>query len=154
MRGIADTSRGVASAAAMGLAACMYCGPGWSAAADEAVPKPRDASQDAELGEIIVTGSRIARPELERLQPTTVLDSQFLERRAYTNVLDALGELPQFSQPDMNAAGSAQSNFGLAQSFANLFALGSRRTLTLVDGRRFVPANSPSKGVIPARASP
>ena len=144
MPGVADTSRGVARAAAMGLAACMYCGFSWSAAADQVLPKPKDASQDAELNEIIVTGSRIARPELDRLQPTTVLDSQFLERRAYTNVVDALGELPQFSQPDMNAAGSSQSNFGLAQSYANLFALGSRRTLTLVDGRRFVSANSPS----------
>jgi iron complex outermembrane receptor protein len=144
MRGIADTSRGVAGAAAMGLAACMYCSPGWSADADQVLPKPKDAEQDTELTEIIVTGSRIARPEFERLQPTTVLDSQFLERRAYTNVVDALDELPQFSQPDSNAAAITQSNFGLAQSFVNLFALGSRRTLTLVDGRRFVPANSPS----------
>src|ERR1700721_2249243 len=113
-------------------------------AEDQVVPQTaRHPEKDEELAETIVTGSRIPRPELERLQPTTIIASQFLDRRAYTNVIDALNELPAFGQPDNSLVG-AQSAFGAGQSFANLFSLGSQRTLTLVDGRRFVPANSPS----------
>lgn len=112
-----------------------------SAAEDQSVPKP--AQVQDELQEVVVTGSRIARPELERLQPTTVLSSDFLDKRSYINVVDALNELPAFGQPD-NSLQGAQSSFGIGQSFANFFSLGSQRTLTLVDGRRFVPANAPS----------
>ena len=99
--------------------------------------------KDEVLSEVVVTGSRIARPESERLQPTTVITSDTLEKRAITNVVDALSELPAFGQPDNSLVGG-QSGFGVGQSFANFFSLGSQRTLTLVDGRRFVPANSPS----------
>jgi iron complex outermembrane recepter protein len=112
-----------------------------SAAEDQSVPKPKQ-DQD-ELQEVVVTGSRIARPELERLQPTTVVGSDFIDKRQYTNIVDALNELPAFGQPDNSLVG-AQSGFGIGQSFANFFSLGSQRTLTLVDGRRFVPANAPS----------
>jgi iron complex outermembrane recepter protein len=96
-----------------------------------------------QLSEVVVTGSRIARPESERLQPTTVITSDTIDKRAITNVVDALSELPAFGQPDNSLVG-LQSGFGVGQSFANFFSLGSQRTLTLVDGRRFVPANSPS----------
>jgi iron complex outermembrane receptor protein len=101
------------------------------------------ANKGQRLEQVIVTGSRIARPDLERLEPTTVISSEFIDQRAYTNVIDALNELPAFGQPDNSLVG-AQSGFGVGQSFANYFSLGSQRTLTLVDGRRFVPANSPS----------
>jgi iron complex outermembrane recepter protein len=101
------------------------------------------AEAEAALTEIVVTGSRIARPELERLQPTTVINSDLIDKRQYTNVVDALNELPAFGQPDNSLVG-AQTSFGVGQSFANFFSLGSQRTLTLVDGRRFVPANAPS----------
>jgi outer membrane receptor protein involved in Fe transport len=98
---------------------------------------------DESLDEVVVTGSRIPRPELERLEPTQVVTSDFLDKRSYTNVIDALNELPEFGEPDNSLVGG-QSSFGVGQSFANFFSLGSQRTLTLVDGRRFVPANSPS----------
>ena len=99
--------------------------------------------KDEALSEVVVTGSRIARPETERLQPTTVITADTLDKRGITNVVDALSELPEFGQPDNSLVG-LQSGFGVGQSFANFFSLGSQRTLTLVDGRRFVPGNSPS----------
>jgi outer membrane cobalamin receptor len=112
-------------------------------AEDQNVPKPAKPADDDDLKEIVVTGSRIARPDLERLSPTTVVTGDFIDKRAYTNVIDALNELPQFGEPDNSLVGN-QSGFGVGQSFANLYGLGSQRTLTLVDGRRFVGANSPS----------
>jgi len=112
-----------------------------AAAADQSVPAP--GKQKDELAEVVVTGSRIARPQDERLQPTQVVTGEFMDKRAYTNVIDALNELPAFGEPDNSLVGG-QSSFGVGQSFSNLYGLGSQRTLTLVDGRRFVPANSPS----------
>jgi outer membrane receptor protein involved in Fe transport len=112
-----------------------------AAVANEAVPAP--ANSKDELTEIVVTGSRIARPQDERLQPTQIVTGEFMDKRGYTNVIDALNELPAFGEPDNSLVGG-QSGFGVGQSFSNFFGLGSERTLTLVDGRRFVPANSPS----------
>jgi outer membrane receptor protein involved in Fe transport len=113
-------------------------------AADATGPAaPNSDSRKDELAEIVVTGSRIRRPELERLEPTQIVTSDFIDKRGYTNVIDALNELPAFGEPDNSLVGG-QSSFGVGQSFANFFSLGSQRTLTLVDGRRFVPANSPS----------
>ena len=118
--------------------------PAAAADADTAGPAaPNTNPRKDELAEIVVTGSRIARPELERLQPTQVITSDYIDKRSFTNVIEALNEQPAFGEPDNSLVGG-QSGFGVGQSFANFFSLGSQRTLTLVDGRRFVPANSPS----------
>jgi len=110
------------------------------ASGDQEVPVPA-ASKTQDLDEILVTGSRIARSTDERLQPTMVIDAQRIEDRQFINVADALKELPAFSTLG-NSLQGGQSQFSLGQSFANLFALGSNRTLTLIDGHRVVSANS------------
>ncbi|MGH8185608.1 MAG: hypothetical protein ACREUC_03530, partial [Steroidobacteraceae bacterium] len=58
------------------------------------------ALETEELMEVIVTGSRIRRPGFDTLQATLVTDSTELERRAYTNVGQALEETPGFMQSD------------------------------------------------------
>jgi iron complex outermembrane recepter protein len=98
-----------------------------------------------ELQEIVVTGSRIARPELDRLVPTTTIDSRTLDARGYLDVGQALNQLPQFAVSPSSAV-NAQTGFGIAQSFVDMYGLGSQRTLTLVNGRRFVSANTASNG--------
>ena len=92
---------------------------------------------------IIVTGSRIARRELATVQPTQVIGSKQIETRGYTNITQALQELPAFGPPGNSSVG-AQSSFGPSQSFVDFFGLGSQRTLTLVNGRRFVSSNTAS----------
>jgi iron complex outermembrane recepter protein len=102
-------------------------------------------TKDEELQEVVVTGSRIARPELDNLQPTTVLDSKTIDQRGYLDVGQALSQLPQFGvQPSSSA--NQQGNTGIAQSFVDLYGLGSQRTLTLVNGRRFPSADTASLG--------
>ena len=102
-----------------------------------------DESADAKEGEsIVVTGSRIRRAGFDTLEPATVVSSEYLEARGLTNVADALNEIPGFGvgvNPD-----GGQSSFGVGQNFVNRFGLGSARTLTLVNGRRFVSTNAPS----------
>ena len=96
-----------------------------------------------QLQEVVVTGSRIARSDLDRLEPTIVLDSATFDRRGYLDVGQALSENPAFGvQP--SSSGNVQSPFGIAQSFVDLYGLGSQRTLTLVDGLRFVSSNTAS----------
>jgi iron complex outermembrane recepter protein len=98
---------------------------------------------DEALQEVVVTGSRIARPDLDRLEPTTTVDSKTFDQRGYTDVGQALSELPGFGvQP--SSSNNQQSAFGIAQSFVDLYSLGSQRTLVLVNGRRFVSSNTSS----------
>jgi iron complex outermembrane receptor protein len=105
-------------------------------------PKASVAAED-EIQEVVVTGSRIARPELDRLEPTVTLDSKALDQRGYFDVGQALSELPGFGVQPVSA-NNTQSAFGVAQSFVDLYSLGSQRTLVLVNGRRFVSGNTPS----------
>src|SRR5258708_11487939 len=99
------------------------------------------APEDTALQEVVVTGSRIARPEFDNLEPTTAVDSKTFDQRGYLDVGQALNELPAFGVAPSSAA-NTQSGFGIAQSFVDLYGLGSQRTLTLVNGRRFVSESS------------
>jgi len=102
------------------------------------------------LMEILVTGSRIKRPNYDTLQATVVTEAAELERRAYTNVGQALEATPGFMQSDSSPLSTTQSTQTVGQTFVNFFGLGSQRTLTLVNGRRFVSSNSASsRGGIP-----
>jgi iron complex outermembrane receptor protein len=105
---------------------------------------PRAAApEDTALQEVIVTGSRIARPEFDNLEPTTAIDAKAFDERGYLDVGQALNELPGFGVSPSSAA-NTQSGFGIAQSFVDLYGLGSQRTLTLVNGRRFVSESTAS----------
>jgi outer membrane receptor protein involved in Fe transport len=102
------------------------------------------------LMEILVTGSRIKRPNYDTLQATVVTEAEELERRAYTNVGQALEATPGFMQSDSSPLSTTQGTQNVGQTFVNFFGLGSQRTLTLVNGRRFVSSNSASsRGGIP-----
>jgi iron complex outermembrane recepter protein len=105
--------------------------------------KPKQTPAAEELQEVVVTGSRIARPDLDRLEPTIIINSATFDERGYLDVGQALSENPAFGVQPSSAA-NTQSAFGIAQSFVDLYGLGSQRTLTLVNGRRFVSSNTAS----------
>src|SRR5579863_8982427 len=115
--------------------------------AGHAQEKPASATPAApeeKIQEVVITGSRIARPDLDRLQPTTVIGAETFDQRGYSDVGQALSELPAFGIQSSSAIGQQPSAFGIAQSFVDLFSLGSQRTLTLVNGRRFVSSSTAS----------
>lgn len=98
-----------------------------------------DAQESRDSGEdIFVTGSRIRLPNLESIEPITTLDNRQLRERNFTNVADALNELPNFRGSVTPQGGQG---FGQGVNFVNSYGLGSNRTLTLVNGRRFVSSN-------------
>ncbi|WP_324750159.1 TonB-dependent receptor [Sphingomonas sp. LY54] len=103
-------------------------------------PPPGDAQEES----IVVTGSRIPRANFDTAQPAVVLGAEQIEQRGYTNLGEALDELPAFGVPGNNAVGGQAGAFGAGQTFVNFFGLGDQRTLTVVNGRRFVSSNTAS----------
>lgn len=103
-----------------------------------ATPAPV-ASVNSTDKSIVITGSRIRLPNLQSLEPTTTYNFNDARERNFTNVADALNELPGI-RGSVTPAGS-QGSFGQGVNFVNTYGLGSNRTLTLVNGRRFVTSN-------------
>ncbi|WP_284055294.1 TonB-dependent receptor domain-containing protein [Stakelama marina] len=119
-----------------------------SGAADQStVPTQTDTASvaDTGAGEIVVTGSRIRRKTFETVEPAVVLDDQFIQDRGFTNVAEALNQQPGFGIPGASTA-DAQGINNVGANYVNFFGLGSQRTLTVVNGRRFVGSNAPAAG--------
>jgi outer membrane receptor protein involved in Fe transport len=90
----------------------------------------------ADEGTIVVTGSLITNPNLERSMPVNVTTSEEVELRQ-TNVAEQLlREIPGV----VPSIGSAVNNGNGGASFVNLRGLGSNRNIVLIDGVRLVPA--------------
>jgi len=138
----------LAEAIRLGLFAGLVAGVGLSApvfAQDEGDDQQTEEGEEsADLGRVQVTGSRIERAGLDTFYPAITVDRQLLEDRAYTNIAEALNEIPTFGNPDATPQG-VQNGFSVGQNFVDFLGLGAQRTLTLVDGRRFVSANTPSQ---------
>ena len=117
-----------------------------SKSADEtqSVHGVNDAPEEpAKLEEVVVTGSRIARPDLEGPTPVTVLTGEQLEAQGYTTVYEALGALSQSFQTESPPTwGSTTVN---ARQL-NLRGLGPNHSLLLVDGMRVADYPFPSQG--------
>ncbi len=94
---------------------------------------------DEDENTVTVTGSRIRRPNYDTAEPVTVVGAEYLDERGITNVADALNESP--SVRGSVTPNGAQGSFGQGVNFINNYGLGSNRTLTLVNGRRFVSSN-------------
>jgi iron complex outermembrane recepter protein len=96
------------------------------------------------LDEVTVTGSRIKRTtDFDTANPTTVVDSNYLQNLGIVNVGAAIAQLPSnISNNTPTTTGNA--NFFTGSTIANLRGLNpffGSRTLTLVDSHRFVPTN-------------
>ncbi|MCA1780138.1 MAG: TonB-dependent receptor plug domain-containing protein, partial [Xanthomonadaceae bacterium] len=118
-----------------------FATPGF--AQDEAEEETAQTEEGAaDLERVAVTGSRIERPGIDTFYPAITVDAQLLEDRAFTNVADALNEIPSFGNGITPNFGQGFATVG--QNFVDFLELGAQRTLTLVNGRRFVSANVPS----------
>ncbi|HZZ67435.1 MAG TPA: TonB-dependent receptor plug domain-containing protein, partial [Phenylobacterium sp.] len=107
------------------------------------------ANTPAEASELIVTGSRIPRPNLEQPTPVAVLSTQVIENAGPQNLGDIITELPSVGFGGALRANS--NNFGggagAGISSIDLRNLGVARTLVLVDGQRHVAGDIFSNAV-------
>lgn len=93
---------------------------------------------------IVVTGTRIPRPQFDGIIPGAQITSQDIQQRGFSSAIDALNDNPLVgpgASPVGNAGGQPAS---LGAAFVDLLDLGTNRTLTLVNGRRFVSGNAGS----------
>lgn len=113
-----------------------------------AVTKGNKATNSASEQNIVVTGSRIRRPNLESVVPITSIQGEQFFQRGNADVGEALNDLPQLRST------FAQQNPGLGIGIAglnllDLRGLGPKRTLVLVNGRRHVAADILSSASVP-----
>jgi len=99
---------------------------------------PGALAQEAELEQIVVTGSRIARQDFESASPIVTVGSELFQQSGSSTVETVLNTLPQFV-PSVTSTSNNPSNGG--QANIELRGLGTSRTLVLLDGKRIIPAN-------------
>lgn len=108
------------------------------------------AAQTVDNGSIVVTGTRIARPDLQATSPITSVTAEQFDLTGTVTVETLLNDLPQFVPGNTRVS---NNQGGEDFSTLDLRGLGAGRTLILVDGER-VPASSTSGvvdiGTIPA----
>ena len=94
--------------------------------------------QGAEIEEVVVTGSRLRRDDLSAPSPVVIVTADDVRLSGRGTMEGLLNELPQ-----LNADGTA-STANISQAgmhTADLRSLRPVRTLVLVNGKRFAPAN-------------
>jgi outer membrane receptor protein involved in Fe transport len=108
-------------------------GGAWAQAAPTSPPAGNNTLQ-----ELVVTGSRIPRPNLEQPAPVSVITPTMIQQAGPQNLGDIIAQLPSVGSTATLRANS--NNFGNSAGISSidLRNLGTARTLVLVDGQRHV----------------
>ena len=130
---------------------CTFVGAAQPGAAADP-PESDSSERDTVIEEVVVTGSRILRDPVN--EPTAIMQiaAAGLTRTGLTNLGDALQNLPiagsapnsQFNVPGNSGFPQDGSGIGAGSVQLSLRNLGAKRTLVLVDGRRWVAGASAS----------
>lgn len=152
---ISQLGRG-ASTIAFAIAATSLTPAAWAQDAQIPVPPVQDEAQAApqtpadgqatteaepqQGGEIVVTGSRLGRTAFNSPTPVNVIGQERQNNLAIPSVADALNQLPSFRATSTPSSQLFRVSGAIAGNTVDLRGLGPSRTLTLIDGRRFVPS--------------
>lgn len=104
-----------------------------TAPAEEAAPAKKEKKEGVE--EIVVTGTRIGRSNLESFAHITVIDSKDIAMSGVATIDELLNKLPSVTLQGLN---DQNNNGGNGWVMVDLRNLGTGRTLVLVNGRRFI----------------
>jgi iron complex outermembrane recepter protein len=107
----------------------------------EAADNSAASSDTGPIGEVVITGSHIARGGYDSPQPVTAVSAATIEAAAPSNIIDFATTLPALAgstTPDNSSGALSNGEAGVAA--LNLRNLGTNRTLVLVDGQRWVPS--------------
>jgi outer membrane receptor protein involved in Fe transport len=140
------TMKSIRFMAATALASATIFGATGPAWAQDAAPADEASADEGQA--IVVTGSRIRRPNLDSAVPITSIAGEQAIQTGDTNLGEALNELPQLRST------FSQQNPGLGVGIAglnllDLRGLGTVRTLVVVNGRRHVAADILNNAVSP-----
>lgn len=125
------------------ISAAAFAMPAYAQEVQEGDELATNADGSQEAGNVVVTGSRIARPDLTSSSPVTIVDSEQIELTGTVTLETLINDLPSVI-PGNNR--TSNNSGGFAFSTLDLRGLGPQRTLILVDGER-LPASSAS-GVV------
>jgi len=92
-------------------------------------------ADDAQATTVVVTGTRIRRPNLKSASPITTVDTKEVKLQGAIAVDSVLKSLPQIEAGN----NENQSNNSDGTAGVNLRSLGGNRSLVLIDGQRFLP---------------
>jgi outer membrane receptor protein involved in Fe transport len=114
---------------------------------DQAQPveaQPAASGEATTLDNVVVTGSRIRRSEVEGPAPVTIISSEQIRKEGFTTVYEALGSLTEVT-------GNVQNDYDWGQSSVNasplnLRNLGPGRSLLLINGHRVADYPLPYQG--------
>ncbi len=107
-----------------------------AAQAPEATAPQPEAADTGDT--IVVTGSRISNPSATAASPLQIVGAEQIAQSGVTNVQDVLLKNPAFGTPGISRTNSSFATQSAGVATVDLRNLGSDRTLTLVNGRRFV----------------
>ncbi|GGB19408.1 TonB-dependent receptor [Sphingomonas metalli] len=133
-----------------------------AAAAQQAPDAPAEpvpaAASSGDGSDIVVTGSRIQRPDYEAPNPIVSYDAANIRQSGNTNVTNFLQRVPALTNSidSTRSAGNAQVDGAVGQVGLNLLdlrGLGANRTLVLVNGRRHV-AGQPDTAAVDINSIP
>ncbi|HEU0044869.1 TonB-dependent receptor domain-containing protein [Sphingomonas sp.] len=121
--------------------------------ADSVTPVAGNTDVPADAGtetgsDVVVTGSRIRRPNLESTVPITSITGEEFFQTGRTSVGDTLNELPAL-RSTFSQSNSTRFLGTAGLSLLDLRGLGSQRTLVLVNGRRHVAGDILNNAVSP-----
>lgn len=138
--GLAALSFGAfsASASAQDAAECIDADSNGICDSDEAQVEAAEVAQESL---IIVSGSRIARPNLDSPVPVTSIEVGELLDDGALSLGDALNDLPSL-RATFSTSNSTRFIGTTGLNLLDLRGLGTTRTLTLVNGRRHVTASA------------
>jgi len=124
----------MATASVVGVAALQV------STADTAQAQTQSQTASGEsIEEIVVTGSRLVRRDLTAPSPVVTIGSEFIQDSGNVTMEDTLNQMPQLAAGNTSQDGPGAGSGVLT---ADLRGLDARRTLVLVNGRRFVPADT------------
>ena len=118
-----------------------------AAAQNLAAPDPSDAPAET-AADVVVTGSRIARPNDNSTVPVTTLTAAELQQTGNISTGDVLNDLPAL-RSTFSQANSTRFLGTAGLNMLDLRGLGTQRTLVLVNGRRHVGADILANAVTP-----
>lgn len=129
--------------------------PAYATHAQAQEAPPAVAGQDdttASGEEIVVTGSRIRRDPLAQAAPLTNIDAADIARTGLSSIADVLQRLPgsagglnsRLNRSGNNGNPPDGGGVGAGSAEIDLRYLGSRRTLVLLDGQRFINGSAAS----------
>jgi iron complex outermembrane recepter protein len=106
------------------------------------------AEQAEQAEEVVVTGSRIKRQDLESVGPVTVMDATEIAARGITSTETLLQQLPASAGFAGNQTSAYWAGAGWGTAQVNLRGLGANRTLVLLNGRRVVYGGSGANSAV------